>query len=167
MIQKIKTTPYFFGKRPESFTKTTIDIFLCGRFEALGDANSNRHLSVYSEVTINTKTKDGGSIGSITGRAGWILGWGMKEDIENITLVVEAKSEGLAKSALPQLLVYMSGVQDAKVSAGKIFSIIISYQDACGNTGKINSYVFGVATDSNDFNFVLLVLIDEFISLVF
>ena len=107
--------------------RTIIDILLCSRLEALGDTNSNKRLSVYLEVPINTKTKNNGNISLITGRADWILGWGMKEDIENVTLIAEAKIEGEAKSALPQLLTYMSGVQDAREIAGMIFSNIFSY----------------------------------------
>jgi hypothetical protein len=102
VIQKLKTSTYF-RVHPESFTRTIIDILLCSRLEVLGDNTANRRLRVHSEVLITTKTRDNGRIGSITDRADWVLGWGTKEDIENITLIVEAKAEGLQTVALPQL----------------------------------------------------------------
>jgi len=52
---------------------------------------------------------------------------------------VEAKAEGLQTIALPQLFAYMSGVQDARERAG-----------------NKNLHVFGLATDSSNFIFVML-----------
>jgi hypothetical protein len=62
-----------------------------------------------------------------------------KHKLQEMLVVIEAKAPGNVVAALPQLLVYLAGVQDARLKVR-----------------KINKTVFGLATDSNTFVFVVL-----------
>jgi hypothetical protein len=66
-----------------------------------------------------------------------LLGYSMRRKL--IITYREAKRGGAAKVALPQLIVYMSAIQDCRK-----------------RTGKVNHSVFGVMTDSREFIFVFL-----------
>jgi hypothetical protein len=73
----------------------------------------------------------------ISGRADWTFGYmDEKHKLQEMLVVIEAKAPGNVTTALPQLLVYLAGVQDARL--------------------KINKTVFGLATDSNTFVLVVL-----------
>ena len=62
-----------------------------------------------------------------------------KHKLQEMLVAIEAKAPGNVVAALPQLLVYLAGVQDARLKVR-----------------KINKTVFGLATDSNTFVFVVL-----------
>lgn len=74
----------------------------------------------------------------LKGRADWALGYGTdKRATGSMLVVVEAKSQGSMSVGLPQLLVYMAGIQQAR-------------------KGKDNIVVWGVASDSLEFTFACL-----------
>ena len=76
----------------------------------------------------------------ISGRADWTFGYmDEKHKLQEMLVVIEAEAPGNVTAALPQLLVYLAGVQDARLKAS-----------------KINKTVFGLATDSNTFVLVVL-----------
>jgi hypothetical protein len=99
------------------------------------------------EVTVDVRNPKGmesssnaGAPTTIRGRADWILGHGlMKKCLDSMLVIIEAKRGGASASAIPQLLCYLAGVQDAREKAG-----------------KNNSHVFGLMSDSREFRFAFL-----------
>lgn len=74
----------------------------------------------------------------LKGRADWALGYGTdKRATGSMIVVIEAKSQGSMSVGLPQLLVCMAGIQQAR-------------------KGKDNIVVWGVASDSLEFTFACL-----------
>jgi len=141
-LDMIKKSRYYTRYHPESLTRTIIDILLCDRLDFLDDNESNHHLHVASEVNIDAPIQNESAYGwgRVSGRADWTLGYGAyKAELGTVLAVVEAKRGGYASSAISQLLAYLAGVQDARKDAG-----------------KINYDIFGIATDSNVFEFVVL-----------
>lgn len=92
-----------------------------------------------AEVPVSIRVKDKfGNDELVKGRADWALGYGTtKNDTGAILLVVEAKPFDSAPVGMPQLLVYMAAVQDARKH-------------------RINRSVFGMLSDSNEFRFSFL-----------
>jgi hypothetical protein len=77
---------------------------------------------------------------TIRGRADWVLGHTpSKRNLEGMLVVLEAKRESSSPKAIPQLMCYLVGIQDARAVAG-----------------KQNPHVFGVITDSEEFRFAVL-----------
>jgi hypothetical protein len=62
-----------------------------------------------------------------------------KQRVSKLTPVREAKKPGAAQSALPQLIIYLAAVQDSRKESK-----------------KINSSVFGLITDSEEYIFAWL-----------
>jgi hypothetical protein len=74
----------------------------------------------------------------IRGRADWVLGYGKdKMNTGSILMVVEAKPHENASIGLPQMLVYMAAVQEARL-------------------GHTNNTVFGMLSDGKEFKFAFL-----------
>lgn len=94
---------------------------------------SAKHLNLISEVSIKVLSKSY----KIFGIVDWILDH--DEIQKNLLIAGEAKSYGELGRALPQLLFYLAGLQDARAEAN-----------------KTNRTVFGVITDSVTYLFVLL-----------
>lgn len=123
--------------RPESTVRTIFDILICDRLEALDDTFAARHLKVAAEVQMAVPTKNDKKI---TGRADWTLGYmDEKERLHEMLVIIEAKARGQLANAIPQLLAYLTAVQEART-----------------NPGKGNSTVFGLITDSDMFQFMVL-----------
>lgn len=136
-IKKIDSSKYMKNFRPESLTRTLFDIFICDRLENLDDTMSHRHLKVVPETQMEVTAKDGTRV---SGRADWTLGYmDDKAKLHEMLLVVEAKSSSRVSDALSQLLLYLAAVQNARSDAQ-----------------KLNTTVFGVATDSVEYKFVML-----------
>ncbi|KAN0074324.1 hypothetical protein V8E54_008261 [Elaphomyces granulatus] len=133
-IQKIRRSKYFQKFQAESLIRTLFDILICDRLELLSDDSAAKHLKVVPEVQMEIPIEDNLKI---SGRADWTFGYmDEKHKLQEMLVVIEAKAPGNVTTALPQLLVYLAGVQDARL--------------------KINKTVFGLATDSNTFVLVVL-----------
>lgn len=110
------------------------------RLKRLKDQDAGCHLQVSAEVPVSIRIKDiYGNTESIKARADWALGYGpSKSETGAILLVVEAKPLEPAPVGMPQLLVCMAAVQDARPN-------------------RINrKSVFGMLTDSHEFRFAYL-----------
>ncbi|KAG5296405.1 hypothetical protein I7I50_09526 [Histoplasma capsulatum G186AR] len=84
-------------------------------------------------------SKDRGG-GKISGRADWSLGYMTELDkLEQMLVVIEAKTDVSSDRNMAQLLVYLHAIQEARVQSK-----------------KNSSAVFGVLTDSKLFRFVVL-----------
>ncbi|KAK9236063.1 hypothetical protein V1525DRAFT_451606 [Lipomyces kononenkoae] len=123
--------------RHESIVRTLLDVLICDRLELLDDRCAARHLKAIPEVQIEVSTK---YHKKISGRADWTLGYmDEKDKLQESLVVIEAKARGNIGAALPQLLIYLSGIQEARSAAE-----------------KTNHTVFGMATDSDQFIFAIL-----------
>lgn len=110
---------------------------ICDRLELLNDSFAAKHLKVAAKVSMQVSTKDSRKI---SGRADWALGYmDEKDKLQEMLVVIEAKSRGILGVAIPQLLIYLAGIQDARATAE-----------------KVNTTVFGIATDSDQFIFAIL-----------
>jgi hypothetical protein len=110
--------------------------------KVLNNEESNYHLHIASKVTIYTSIQDQTTYGPgyISGRVDWALGYRTnKGELDSILVVVEAKKGGYTTSATSQALSYLAGAQDAR-----------------RNSGKRNCDIFGILTDSKQFQFVVL-----------
>ena len=74
----------------------------------------------------------------LRGRADWALGWGPdKSNTGSLLIIVEAKAVGNGTVGMPQLLVYMAAVQEAR-------------------RDRPNKTVFGMLSDTSDYKFACL-----------
>ena len=111
------------------------------RLRHLKYKDTHRRLQVAAEVSMSIRMTDTyGNDEIIKGRADWALGYGTgKSDTGSILLVIEAKPYESAPVGMPQLLVYMAAVYEARKG-----------QD------RINNSVFGMVSDSKEFRFAFL-----------
>ena len=116
-----------------------LDLIVLDRLRHLQDENVFRRLQLSAEVPVSIRAKDVyGNDEIVKGRADWALGYGRdKIDTGSILLMVEAKPYAKAPIGMPQLLVYMAAVHDARKD-------------------KINESVFGMLSDSEEFHFAFL-----------
>ncbi|KAK9326951.1 hypothetical protein V1520DRAFT_350159 [Lipomyces starkeyi] len=136
-IQNIRRSKYLRTFRPESAVRTLLDVLICDRLELLDDRSAAKHLKAIPEVQMEISTKHHKKI---SGRADWTLGYmDEKDKLQEMLVVIEAKARGNIGAALPQLLIYLGGIQDARSTAE-----------------KTNKTVFGMATDSDQFIFAIL-----------
>jgi len=136
-IENVRDSKYMRTFRPESIVRTLFDILICDRLELLDDSFAAKHLKVVAEVPMQVSTKDSRKI---SGRADWTLGYmDEKDKLQEMLVVIEAKSRGILGAAIPQLLIYLAGIQDARATAE-----------------KVNTAVFGMATDADQFIFAIL-----------
>ncbi|KKZ65842.1 hypothetical protein EMCG_01227 [[Emmonsia] crescens] len=139
-IKKLLLSEYAERFQPESLARTIFDILLCDRLEKLDDAASRKRLRIVPEAIIEFSTGTGSIRKKISGRCDWALGYmDDKSKLQEMLVVVEAKSPGNLGTALPQLLTYLASVQAARVASN-----------------KTNKVVFGLATDSTQFQFAVL-----------
>jgi hypothetical protein len=109
------------------------------RLRHLEDKDAHHRLQVSAEVPVSIRIKDiYGNNEMVKGRADWALGYGTeKSDTGAIILIVEAKPYESAAIGMPQLLVYMAAVHEARVN-------------------RVNQSVFGMVSDSKEFRFAFL-----------
>ena len=109
------------------------------RLRYLEDHDSHHRLQVSAEVPVSIRIQNiYGNTEIVKSRADWALGYGAdKSDTGSILLVVEAKPYESAPVGMPQLLVYMAAVHEAR-------------QD------RVNTSVFGMVFDSKEFRFCFL-----------
>jgi hypothetical protein len=139
-IRKLLLSVYAERFQPESLTRTILDILLCDRLEKLDDAGSRKRLRIVPEAIMEFSTTIGSIRKRISGRCDWALGYmDDKSKLQEMLVVIEAKSPGNLGTALPQLLTYLASVQAARVASN-----------------KTNKVVFGLATDSTQFQFAVL-----------
>ncbi|EGC46683.1 predicted protein [Histoplasma capsulatum var. duboisii H88] len=120
----------------ETFCRTIMDLVFLDRLRVLKDENATRHLKFVPEVSLSVER--GGA--TITGRADWCLGYGnARGGFESTLIIMEAKKLGTAQSGLPQLIIYLAAVLDARK-----------------DSHNMDSAVFGLLTDSSVFQFVYL-----------
>ena len=88
------------------------------RLRHLEDKDAHKRLQVSAEVPMSIRIKDTyGNNEMVKGRADWAIGYGTeKSDTGAILLVVEAKPYESAAVGMPQLLVYMAAVHEARVN---------------------------------------------------
>ncbi|KAK9323150.1 hypothetical protein V1517DRAFT_321219 [Lipomyces orientalis] len=133
----IRRSKYMRTFQPESMVRTLFDVLICDRLELLDERLAAQHLKVVPEVQMEVPTKHHKKI---CGRADWTLGYMDEKDrLQEMLVVVEAKVRGNIGAALPQLLIYLAGIQNARSTAD-----------------KDSKTVFGVATDSGQFIFAIL-----------
>ena len=139
MIDDLKHSSYLRMRHDEAFCRTVIDLIILGRLNNLKDNDAISRFQVSAEVPISVLTRDNfGQEELARGRADWALGYGStKDDIGTILVVAEAKILDAASVGLPQLVVYMAAIQDAR-----------KY--------KINRSVFGMLSNSRMFSFAFL-----------
>ncbi|KAA8643587.1 hypothetical protein EYZ11_009491 [Aspergillus tanneri] len=139
-IQNIRRSKYLRTFGPESLVRTLFDILVCDRLELLDDTAAAKQLKVVAEVQMDVLAEYRSIHTRISGRADWTLGYmDEKDNLQEMLVVIEAKARGNIVAALPQLLIYLAGIQDARSMAK-----------------KTNKTVFGVATDSDQFIFAIL-----------
>ncbi|KAH0541388.1 hypothetical protein FGG08_004152 [Glutinoglossum americanum] len=147
-INQIKNSRYYKYHGDESLLRSAVDILLCGRLEHLADDGTNHHLKVAAEVEVHTKARQPDAVelsgiimtATIRGRADWMLGYALtKKNLDGMLVVVEAKRDAATSKAIPQMMSYLAGVQDARAE-----------------TGEQNHQVFGIMTDSSEFRFAFL-----------
>ncbi|KAK9235287.1 hypothetical protein V1525DRAFT_427942 [Lipomyces kononenkoae] len=136
-IQNIRRSKYMRAYQPESMVRTLFDILICDRLELLDNRYAAQHLKIVPEVQMEIPTNHHRKI---CGRADWTLGYMDEKDrLQVMLVVVEAKARGNIGASLPQLLIYLAGIQNARCTAD-----------------KDSRTVFGVATDSGQFIFAIL-----------
>ena len=141
VIKDLKCSDYVSVRHDESFCRAVLDLIIVDRLRHLEDRDAHHHLKVSAEVPVSIRIKDiYGNNEIVKGRADWALGYGIeKSDTGAILLVVEAKPYESAAVGMPQLLVYMAGVYEARAR-----------QD------RVNQSVFGMVSDSKEFRFSFL-----------
>lgn len=139
-IGKLLRSEYARKFQPESITRTMFDILLCDRLELLNDAAAHKRLRIIPEAPMEISRTSGSINKTISGRADWALGYmDEKDKLQEMLIVIEAKAPGNIGAAIPQLLTYLACVQDARYVAK-----------------KTNKVVFGLATDSIQFQFAVI-----------
>ncbi|PGH28551.1 hypothetical protein GX50_08712 [[Emmonsia] crescens] len=139
-IKKLLLSEYAEKFQPESLTRTIFDILLCDRLEKLDDAASRKRLRIVPEAIMEFSTETGSIRKKISGCCDWALGYmDDKSKLQEMLIVVEAKSPGNLGTALPQLITYLASVQATRVASN-----------------KTNKVVFGLVTDSSQFQFAVL-----------
>jgi hypothetical protein len=119
-------------------SRTILDLILVDRLRHLEDKDAFHRLILSAEVPVSVKIKIDDKPELANGRADWALGYGRnKANTGSILIVVEAKPRENASVGLPQLLVYMAAVQEARL-------------------GHTNKDVFGMLSDSKEFRFAFL-----------
>lgn len=141
VIKDLKSSDYVSVRHDESFCRTVLDLIIMDRLRHLEDRDAHHRLQVSAEVPVSIRIKDVyGNNEIVKGRADWALGYGTeKSDTGAILLIVEAKPYESAAVGMPQLLVYMAGVYEARAR-----------QD------RVNKSVFGMLSDSKEFRFSFL-----------
>ena len=139
MIKELKSSDYVSVRHDESFCRTVLDLIIMDRLRHLEDRDTHHRLQVSAEVPVSIRIKDiYGNNEIVKGKADWALGYGAnKSDTGAILLVVEAKPYESAAVGMPQLLVYMAAVYEARQN-------------------RINRSVFGMVSDSKEFRFSFL-----------
>lgn len=114
-----------------------LDIILLDRLESLQDQDGHYLLQLNPEVNISVAINGANNTKEIIqGRMDWALNYEATKP-GSILIVWEAKRVGHAAAGLPQLLVYMAGVLEAR-------------------RDRINQTVFGMLSDSGTFQFAFL-----------
>ncbi|KAL9120533.1 MAG: hypothetical protein Q9187_002908, partial [Circinaria calcarea] len=141
VVKTLKSSRYILARHDESLSRTILDLILVDRLNQLEDKDTYHHLLVSAEVPVSIKVKDidGGDV-IYNGRADWTIGYGKtKSETGSILVVVEAKPLENGVSGLPQLLIYMAAIHEAR-----------RLQE------KTNQSVFGIVSDGGDFTFAFL-----------
>ena len=154
-IRELQPSPYFQLANSESTCQTVLDVIFCDRLKCLHNNDAEKHLNWFPKVTLSVKSKLHNFL--IQGRADRCLAYGsskaalqtalivlsvsslFRQRVSELTPVREAKKPGAVQSALPQLIIYLAAVQDSRKESK-----------------KINSSVFGLITDSEEYRFAWL-----------
>lgn len=154
-IRELQSSPYFQLADSQSTCRTVLDVIFCDRLKYLHVNDAEKHLNWLPEVTLSVKSRLHNFL--IQGRADWCLAYGSskaapqtalivlsvsslsRQSVLELTPVREAKKPGAVQSALPQLIIYLAAVQDSRKESK-----------------KINSSVFGLITDSEEYRFAWL-----------
>ncbi|KAL4962178.1 uncharacterized protein BDV14DRAFT_178838 [Aspergillus stella-maris] len=137
-VKELQSSPYFQLADSESTSRTILDVLFCDRLKRLRDNEAEKHLNWFPEVSLSVQSKLHNLL--IQGRADWCLAyWDSKAALQTALVVLEAKKSGMAQTALPQLIIYLAAVQDSRKSSR-----------------KINSSIFGLISDSEDYRFAWL-----------
>ena len=141
MIKDLKSSDYVSVRHDDSFCRTVLDIIIMDRLRHLEDRDTHHRLQVSAEVPVSAHIKNVyGNNEIVKGRADWALGYGIDKSYTGaILLVVGAKPYNSAAVGMPQLLVCMAAVHEARAR-----------QDG------VNKSVFGMVSDSKEFRFSFL-----------
>ncbi|KAK3176899.1 hypothetical protein OEA41_008225 [Lepraria neglecta] len=139
VIEDLKTIEYVRSRTDESITRAILELVLVDRLNQLKDMDASRRLLLSAEVPVSMKYVDERSKPILLrGRADWALGYGTdKRNTGSLLIIVETKPAGSASVGMPQMLVYMAAIQDAR-------------QD------QTNKTVFGMLSDGTNYTFACL-----------
>ena len=139
VIEDLKTNRYVCSRTDEAITRTILDLVLVDRLNQLEDMGVSCRLLLSAEVPVSVKYVDEhGKPILLKGHADWALGYGTdKRNTGSLLIIVEAKPAGNASVGMPQMLVYMAAIQDAR-------------QD------RTNKTVFGMLSDGTNYTFACL-----------
>lgn len=139
MIHGLKSTDYVSATCDDSFCRTVLDLIIIDRLRHLKDRHAHDRLQISAEVPVSIRIKDTyGNNEIVKGRADWAMGYGTdKSDTGAILLILEAKPYDSPAVGLPQLLVCMAAVHEARKN-------------------RANNSVFGMVSDSKEFRFSFL-----------
>ena len=120
-------------------TRTILDLVLIDRLNQLKDTDASRRLLLSAEVPVSVKYVDErGRPILLKGRADWALGYGTdKRNTGSLLIIVEAKPAGIGLIGMPQMMVYMAAVQEARRE-------------------RANKTVFGMLSDGTFYTFACL-----------
>lgn len=123
----------------ETISRVILELVLVDRLNQLKDMNSSRRLILSVEVPVSIKYIDERSKPILLkGHVDWALGYGTDErNTGSLLIVVEAKSAGNASVGMPQMLIYMAAIQNAR-------------------TDRTNRTVFGMLSDGRYYTFAFL-----------
>lgn len=140
-MNQLKFNEYIQYNRPnESLSRTILDLILVDRLNQLKDEGAYNQLLLTAEVPMQVKIRGDVDCDDelVRGRADWVLGYGReKSNTGSILIIVEAKSRDKSSTGLPQLIVYMTAVYEAR-------------------RDKLHRGVFGMLSDSAEFRFAYL-----------
>ncbi len=139
MIEDLKTNDYVGTRSDEFLSRTVLDLVLVNRLRHLEEKDTFHRLLLSAEAPVSVDTKDKfGKLELVKGRADRVLGYGTgKAYTGSIVTVVEAKPHGSAPVKLPQMMVCMAAVYEARL-------------------GHTNNSVFGMLSDGAEFRFTFL-----------
>lgn len=139
MVKDLRSSHYIPSRTNESFSRIILDLVFVDRLNHLQDEAAHKKLLLGTEVSLAIETNDDmGKRTMIKGRADWALGYGSsKTNTGSILIIAEAKRVENASVGMPQMLIYMAAVREAR-----------------GN--RENKTVWGILSDSSEFYFACL-----------
>ena len=139
MISDLRSNKYILDRTDENFSRTILDLILVDRLNNLQDKDAYHKLLLSAEVSVSVKVDDEfGERTIVKGRADWALGYGSsKSHTGSLLIIVEAKHIDNVSIGMPQMLVYMTAIHEAR-------------------RDRNNKTVWGLLSDGSTFHFACL-----------